>query len=41
MPMMGHRSNQFKIFAPTSLEALVPADSFYRMLDSKLDVLRS
>jgi transposase len=36
--MMGHRSKQFKIFAPTSLEALVPADSFYRILDSKLDL---
>src|SRR6266487_538791 len=36
--MMGHRSKQFKIFAPTSLEAPVPADSFYRMLDSKLDL---
>jgi transposase len=36
--MMGHRSKQFKIFAPTALEALVPADNFYRMLESKLDL---
>jgi transposase len=36
--MMGHRSKQFKIFAPTTLESLVPPDSFYRMLDRKLDL---
>ena len=36
--MMGHRSKQFKIFALTTLESLVPSDSFYRLLDSKLDL---
>jgi len=36
--MMGHRSKQFKIFAPTTLESLVPGDSFYRVLESKLDL---
>src|SRR6266571_3997978 len=36
--MRGHRSKQFKIFAPTTLESLVPGDSFYRVLESKLDL---
>jgi hypothetical protein len=36
--MMGHRSKRFKFFAPASLEALVPADHFYRQLGDKLDL---
>src|SRR3990170_2016246 len=36
--MMGHRTKQFKLFAPTSLDALVPADHFYRRLEEKLDL---
>lgn len=36
--MMGHRTKQCKLFAPTSLDALVPADNFYRRLEEKLDL---
>ncbi len=36
--MMGHRTKQFKLFAPTSLDALVPPDHFYRRLEEKLDL---
>jgi transposase len=36
--MMGHRSKQFKIFAAATLESLVPDDSFYRVLEGKLDL---
>ena len=36
--MMGHRTKQFKLFAPTSLDALVPSDNFYRRLETKLDL---
>ncbi len=36
--MMGHRIKQFKLFAPTSLDALVPQDHFYRCLEEKLDL---
>lgn len=36
--MMGHRSKRFKLFTETNLEALLPADNFYRQLESKLDL---
>ncbi|MFQ5811434.1 MAG: IS1182 family transposase, partial [Armatimonadota bacterium] len=36
--MMGHRTKRFKFFAPTNLDALVPADHFYRRLEAKLDL---
>src|SRR3972149_11698498 len=36
--MMGHRTKQFKLFAPTSLDALVPPDHFYRRLEEGLDL---
>lgn len=36
--MMGHRPKRFKLFAATNLEALVPAKSFYRQLEGKLDL---
>ena len=36
--MMGHRTKQFKLFAPTNLDALVPPDNFYRRLEEKLDL---
>lgn len=36
--MMGHRSKLFKLFTETNLEALVPADNFYRQLESCLDL---
>jgi transposase len=36
--MMGHRSKRFKLFTETNLEALLPADNFYRQLEGKLDV---
>src|SRR3970040_1126313 len=36
--MMGHRTKQFKLFAPTTLDTLVPADNFYRRLEEKLDL---
>jgi transposase len=36
--MMGHRSKVFKLFAATNLDALVPANSFYRMLEEQLDL---
>src|SRR3990172_12076538 len=36
--MMGHRTKQFKFFAPTNLDSLVPADHFYRHLEAKLDL---
>jgi transposase len=36
--MMGHRSKRFKLFAETNLEALLPADNFYRQLEDKLDL---
>src|SRR3990172_3573262 len=37
-PMMGHRTKQFKLFAPTSLDALVFPDHFYRRLEEKIDL---
>src|SRR3970282_2634369 len=36
--MMGHRSKRFKLFTETNLEALPPADTFYRWLEEKLDL---
>ena len=36
--MMGHRSKRFKLFTETNLEALLPADNFYRQLEAKLDL---
>ncbi len=36
--MMGHRSKRFKLFTETNLEALLPADNFYRRLEEKLDM---
>ena len=36
--MMGHRTKEFKLFASTSLDALVPSDNFYPRLEAKLDV---
>lgn len=36
--MMGHRSKQFQMFAPINLDALVPADNFYRQLEAKVDL---
>jgi transposase len=36
--MMGHRSKRFKLFTETNLEALVPADNFYRRLESCLNL---
>src|SRR3972149_2521205 len=36
--MMGHRSKRFKLFTETNLEALLPADNFYRRLEEKLDL---
>ncbi len=36
--MMGHRSKRFKLFTETNLEALLPADNFYRHLEGKLDL---
>ena len=36
--MMGHRTKQFKLFAPINLDALVPPDNFYRRLEEKLDL---
>jgi len=36
--MMGHRSKRFKLFTETNLEALVPADNFYRRLEERLDL---
>ena len=36
--MMGHRSKRFKLFTETNLEALLPADNFYRQLEGKLDL---
>jgi transposase len=36
--MMGHRTKRFKLFAETNLEALVPADNFYRQLERCLDL---
>lgn len=36
--MMGHRSKRFKLFTETNLEALVPADNFYRRLEDCLDL---
>jgi transposase len=36
--MMGHRSKRFKLFTETNLEALVPADNFYRRLEGSLDL---
>ena len=35
---MGHRSKRFKLFTETNLEALLPADNFYRQLEGKLDL---
>src|SRR3972149_11543373 len=36
--MMGHRSKRFKLFTETNLEALGPADNFYRRLEGCLDL---
>ena len=36
--MMGHRSKRFKLFTETNLEALLPADNFYRRLEEKLNL---
>jgi transposase len=36
--MMGHRSKRIKLFTETNLEALVPADNFYRRLEGSLDL---
>ena len=36
--MMGHRSKRFKLFTETNLDALLPADNFYRRLEEKLDL---
>ncbi len=36
--MMGHRTKRFKLFAETNLEALLPADNFYRQLEEKPDL---
>jgi len=36
--MMSHRSKRFKLFTETNLEALVPADNFYRRLEGCLDL---
>ena len=36
--MMGHRSKRFKLFTETNLEALLPADNFYRRLEERLDL---
>jgi transposase len=36
--MMGHRSKRFKLFTEANLEALVPADNFYRRLEGCLDL---
>src|SRR3970040_2709411 len=36
--MMGHRSKRFKLFTETNLEALLPADNFYRRLEDCLDL---
>src|SRR3970040_3114730 len=36
--MMGHRSKRFKLFTETNLEALLPADNFYRRLEANLDL---
>jgi transposase len=36
--MMGHRSKRFKLFTETNVEALLPADNFYRRLEEKLEL---
>ena len=36
--MTSHRSKRFKLFTETNLEALVPADNFYRRLEICLDL---
>jgi transposase len=36
--MMGHRTKRFKLFAETNLDALLPADNFYRRLEERLDL---
>jgi transposase len=36
--MMGHRTKRFKLFAETSLDALLPADNFYRQLEERLNL---
>ncbi len=36
--MLGHKQRCFKPHRSLTLEALVPTDHFYRMLDSKLDL---
>jgi transposase len=36
--MMGHRTKRFKLFTETNLEALLPADNFYRQLEERLDL---
>jgi len=35
---MGHRTKRFKLFAETNLDALLPADNFYRRLEERLDL---
>ena len=37
--MMGHRTKRFKLFTETNLEALLPADNFYRPLPGKQMVI--
>jgi transposase len=36
--MLGHRTKLFKLFNASNLDALVPADHFYRQLEEKLDL---
>jgi len=36
--MMGHRSKRFKLFPAANLEGLLPANNFYRTLETKLDL---
>jgi transposase len=36
--MLGHRTKRFKLFNASNLDALVPADHFYRQLEEKLDL---
>jgi transposase len=36
--MLGHRTKRFKLFNAANLDALVPADHFYRQLEEKLDL---
>ena len=36
--MLGHKSREFKRQVAVSLEALVPADNFYRQVDQCIDL---